>query len=769
MKTFLKIFLGFLGILIIGIGVFFLTFDLNTYRGLITEKLSAALGRSVTIESMEMKLSMIPTIKIRNIRVSNPSEFMPDSALATVDTAEATLAIAPLFSRRLEIQNVALGKTTVNLTQKNGRNNWTLGTDKSERTPPTVITDDAASSGGDWLDQMRVDNISAKSVSVAFSSDTTTQNITLSDMSVKQLKVFSLNVQYDNKVFQISGTVNDMLDLIRRKPDYLFNLEITGLDATAKVSGRIGDTTRLRELVLKTTVSGANLNTLATQLGVENPLIPTVPFEITVAMQGNPDDIQITEMKMQLGGTKLVFAGTGTVTSPGGEVQATLDGTVRLTDAALGAGWGIKPFNATFAVTATPKLMTLTNLTLMANRSDVQVSGTLQAGKIPTLTATVASEYLDTLDLLADKPVYIPAPGTPKVVPTVAIADKPVDLSVLKRMNATLTLNMPHIKATDAVIGYLGAVGTVSVQDGVLTTSDLRLDALNGTMTVRASAAASDSINTVSVQAKGQNLSLDSVKALQPLIRDGQVDFDATLKARGNTVKALLGTLNGTIWIEIPQGTIINEWFNSLPAAMGMIRSRVSSVAFSTTDRESKILCGAVNLRVKDGQIISDDKIAIETSTINFLISGTVNLAQETLNLSMLPSVNDATMDSVLSAAQFVKITGTFLKPTAALDGEKLVQQAAQKGLEKLIAKQMGGKTGLKTKSQQESATTAPYLLCQKVLGRQTRAQVAEQSKKKQVLTLPKTTVEKPQPTRKPTPREQFREQLLKSLSDALQ
>ena len=176
-----------------------------------------------------------------------------------------------------------------------------------------------------------------------------------------------------------------------------------------------------------------------------------------------------------------------------------------------------------------------------------------------------------------------------------------------------------------------------------------------------------------------------------------------------------------------------------------------------------------MNLRVKDGQIISDDKIAIETSTINFLISGTVNLAQETLNLSMLPSVNDATMDSVLSAAQFVKITGTFLKPTAALDGEKLVQQAAQKGLEKLMAKQMGGKTGLKTKSQQESATTAPYLLCQKVLGRQTRAQVAEQSKKKQVLTLPKTTVEKPQPTRKPTPREQFREQLLKSLSDALQ
>ena len=302
-----------------------------------------------------------------------------------------------------------------------------------------------------------------------------------------------------------------------------------------------------------------------------------------------------------------------------------------------------------------------------------------------------------------------------------------------------------------------------------MTTSDLRLDALNGTMTVRASAAASDSINTVSVQAKGQNLSLDSVKALQPLIRDGQVDSDATLKARGNTVKALLGTLNGTIWIEIPQGTIINEWFNSLPAAMGMIRSRVSSVAFSTTDRESKILCGAVNLRVKDGQIISDDKIAIETSTINFLISGTVNLAQETLNLSMLPSVNEATMDSVLSAAQFVKITGTFLKPTAALDGEKLVQQAAQKGLEKLIAKQMAGKTGLKTKSQQESATTAPYLLCQKVLGRQTRAQVAEQSKKKQVLTLPKTTVEKPQPTRKPTPREQFREQLLKSLSDALQ
>ena len=54
-------------LVIAGVTIFLMTFDLNTYRKLIEEKLSAALNRPVTVESMEMKLAFIPTVHIQNL------------------------------------------------------------------------------------------------------------------------------------------------------------------------------------------------------------------------------------------------------------------------------------------------------------------------------------------------------------------------------------------------------------------------------------------------------------------------------------------------------------------------------------------------------------------------------------------------------------------------------------------------------------------------------------------------------------------------------
>ena len=68
MKKFLLIVLGVILLLVIGVAVFLLTFDLNSYRQMISTKMTEALGREVSIGKLEMKLSLIPTIKIKNIQ-----------------------------------------------------------------------------------------------------------------------------------------------------------------------------------------------------------------------------------------------------------------------------------------------------------------------------------------------------------------------------------------------------------------------------------------------------------------------------------------------------------------------------------------------------------------------------------------------------------------------------------------------------------------------------------------------------------------------------
>ena len=100
LKRILKTIMITLTVLFIGITIFFLTFDLNTYRGIITSKASQALGRPVTIGSMSMKISLIPTVVVKDIIVSNPQGdmFKDKKPLLTIDTMDVTLALIPLLS-----------------------------------------------------------------------------------------------------------------------------------------------------------------------------------------------------------------------------------------------------------------------------------------------------------------------------------------------------------------------------------------------------------------------------------------------------------------------------------------------------------------------------------------------------------------------------------------------------------------------------------------------------------------------------------------------
>ena len=248
MKTFLKIFLILIVLLVVGVGVFWLTFDLNSYRGWIENKMSQALGRQVKVGSLDMKLSLIPTIKAQNIQVENMMATFGDKPFVEVDNAEVTLSLVPLFSKQLEIQNVSIDTLNLNLVSKNGRQNW----DKEE----TV-------GQGNQLD-VRLDSLSISKLNVSYQSNDVIRSYKGTNLSLKQMKVFSLDAEINSIPFIVSGTVDSLWDFFMQKPDYLFNLEIEGVGVIAKFSGSIGNTKNLKDLLLNVDISGDSLkNTLA--------------------------------------------------------------------------------------------------------------------------------------------------------------------------------------------------------------------------------------------------------------------------------------------------------------------------------------------------------------------------------------------------------------------------------------------------------------------------------------------------------------------------
>src|SRR5688572_7098829 len=70
MKT-LKIAAAVVAVIVIGIAVAVMTFDVGQYKGTIEAQAKAATGRNVSIGDIEMGLSLSPTIVLTDVKVAN--------------------------------------------------------------------------------------------------------------------------------------------------------------------------------------------------------------------------------------------------------------------------------------------------------------------------------------------------------------------------------------------------------------------------------------------------------------------------------------------------------------------------------------------------------------------------------------------------------------------------------------------------------------------------------------------------------------------------
>ncbi len=766
MKKLLKIFFGLFIFIIAALVIFFLTFDLNTYKGMITEAASKALGRPVYIDSLEMKLSLIPTVKARGVRVANPAGFPADKPMLMTNSVEATLAVMPLFSRQIEVRDFSLGLVGVNLIDNGeGNNNWSLPKEDTPVAPTMQVNRQATAE--DWLQGMRIDSITAEKITLSYTRQDSNKSLIISNFSLKQLKAFSFTTAYDNITMKVSGTTNSILDFIQQKPNYLFNVEVQALNATAKISGSIGDTKDFKNMLLNVSASGSGLSKTAELLGIKNKKIPTGAFDIKAVVQGDLTAFQLTEGQMTLN-KKASLSVTGDIKDMGQDVNATFKGNVTVSDAAFAADYGLKPLTTQFEVAVVPSQIEVKSLLVQANQSVVQLNGDIVlSGEKPTLNVTVASDSLDIQDIVTDslektEPKRAQAPAQ-SVQANGLIPDTKIDLSALNTVNAKVAFALPYIRLSNSQAGSVGATGTLTLTDGELNVHPLKLRLLEGEAAGSVKVDARTTPYQVAVRLTGTDFNLNRLKDVTAFVKDATVDFDIDLTTRGTSTKTLIADLNGRMAVEVPQGIIVNKWFNTLPAVMGAVRSKTNSLTFSTSDQESHILCGAVNFAVQNGRMIGENAVAIETSSINFLVGGTIDLNTEAMSLTMVPSLNGEQDDvnRLLSAAQLIRIAGTFTKPTASLATDKVAQNALQFGVDKLMQK-----VGI-----EKPTTGSAYGLCRRVLGYQSKAE-KQAALKEELKKQPQPIVqEQPEPQPQPvlSPKEQFKNELLKSISEALQ
>jgi uncharacterized protein involved in outer membrane biogenesis len=181
----------------------------------------------------------------------------------------------------------------------------------------------------------------------------------------------------------------------------------------------------------------------------------------------------------------------------------------------------------------------------------------------------------------------------------------------------------------------------------------------------------------------------------------GELNGDADIAGRGNSVAKLLGTANGKLKMLINDGAISRELMELAGLNVG---NYVVGKIFG--DKEVKINCAAADFDIKTG-LATTQLFVFDTENAIIYIDGTANMATEQLDLTITPESKGWRLISLRSP---LYVQGKFIKPSAGVKAVPLLLRGAGMVALGVIAAPAAGLLALVAPSGGEPNQCAPLL-----------------------------------------------------------
>ena len=147
----------------------------------------------------------------------------------------------------------------------------------------------------------------------------------------------------------------------------------------------------------------------------------------------------------------------------------------------------------------------------------------------------------------------------------------------------------------------------------------------------------------------------------------GQVNADMSLSATGNSVAGLLGSSNGELKGVINEGSVSKLLLEEMGLNLGNV-----VLTKLVGDKQVKLNCMVTDFSVTNG-LMRSRLFVVDTSDAKIDVAGTVNLANEKLDLTLRP---DAKGVRVISLRAPIYVRGTFKDPDVSIDKGVLAMRA---------------------------------------------------------------------------------------------
>lgn len=404
--------------------------------------------------------------------------------------------------------------------------------------------------------------------------------------------------------FRLEGTGESPLELQNSERPYRIDLRASARNTRAHARGTLLDPVRFRDFDLKLALSGQNLDDLYPLLGLALP--PSPPYSI---------DGRLTRQ----------------INSP------------------TSSTWRYDGFVG------------------RVGDSDMSGLAHVTTGKRIFLKADLRSRRLDFDDLAGfvggapqsggkeDTNPELQALAAKQAASTRVLPDTPYELDKLRAMDADVRWRAVRIDAPSLPLDDMDA--HFLLEKGVLRLQPLNFGVSGGDIrsTIRMDASGSPIRTRADVALRGLNLRglMPDNELAQGAI--GKLGGDIALSARGNSVARMLGSADGSVGVNMGEGQISKL----LMEYAGIDLAGILKIKL-TKDRQIPIRCVYGDFAVDNG-VMNARALTFDTSETVLRGSGTINLRDETLDLTIRPRPRKF---SPLSLRTPLYVQGTFKNPS---------------------------------------------------------------------------------------------------------
>ena len=153
----------------------------------------------------------------------------------------------------------------------------------------------------------------------------------------------------------------------------------------------------------------------------------------------------------------------------------------------------------------------------------------------------------------------------------------------------------------------------------------------------------------------------------------GKVEADIKLSALGNSQSELASSLDGEILLMVEDAVLMNDFIEVVGS--DLVTETLNKLnPFTKEDPTTQLSCALVRFTAEDGKLSTKNQLVMETSKMEIVGNGSINLNDEKISLGITPNAKSGVGINIGSAVKFLKLGGTLAAPRPAVSAGGLLK-----------------------------------------------------------------------------------------------